>query len=112
VTLDAVNDSVIHPKVAADRLEAVPPCMVGLDTFVCHDRSNDINHALVTALCEQRAIVGALDEAQQAREAFITSASQTVMPVVKIDGRPVGNGAPGLVASALRRDFYRHAEFS
>jgi D-alanine transaminase len=53
-----------------------------------------------------------IDEAQLAREAFITSASQTVMPVVKIDGRPVGNGAPGLLASALRRDFYRHAEFS
>jgi len=53
-----------------------------------------------------------IDEAQQAREAFITSASQTVMPVVKIDGRPVGNGAPGLIASALRRDFYRHAEIS
>jgi len=32
------------------------------------------------------------------------------MPVVRIDGRPVGNGAPGLVASALRRDFHRHAE--
>ena len=53
-----------------------------------------------------------IDEAQQAREAFITSASQTVMPVVRIDGRPIGNGAPGLIASALRRDFYRHAEFS
>jgi D-alanine transaminase len=32
------------------------------------------------------------------------------MPVVRIDGRPVGNGAPGLVAAALRRDYYRHAE--
>jgi D-alanine transaminase len=53
-----------------------------------------------------------MDEAKEAREAFITSASQTVMPVVKIDGRPVGNGAPGLIASALRRDFYRHAEMS
>jgi len=53
-----------------------------------------------------------MDEAKEAREAFITSASQTVMPVVKIDGRPVGNGAPGLIASALRRDFYRHAELS
>ena len=50
------------------------------------------------------------DEAQGAREAFITSASQIVLPVVKIDGRPVGNGAPGLVASALRRDFHRYAE--
>ena len=53
-----------------------------------------------------------MEEAQQAREAFITSASQTIMPVVKIDGRPVGNGAPGLIATALRRDFYRFAELS
>ncbi len=53
-----------------------------------------------------------VDEAYQAREAFLTSASQTVMPVVRIDGKPIGNGAPGLVASALRRDFYRFAELS
>ena len=33
-----------------------------------------------------------------------------MLPVVKIDGRPVGNGAPGLIASALRRDFHRYAE--
>jgi len=51
-----------------------------------------------------------VEEAYVAREAFVTSASQIVMPVVSIDGRPVGNGAPGLVASALRRDFHRHAE--
>ena len=25
----------------------------------------------------------------------MTSASQIVMPVVRIDGRPIGNGAPG-----------------
>jgi D-alanine transaminase len=53
-----------------------------------------------------------LEEAHAAREAFLTSASQIVLPVVKIDGRPVGNGAPGLVATALRRDFHRHAEAS
>ena len=51
-------------------------------------------------------------EAHAAREAFITSASQLVMPVVRIDGRPVGNGAPGLVATALRRDYHRYAEES
>jgi D-alanine transaminase len=51
-------------------------------------------------------------EAQDAREAFITSASQAVMPVVRIDGRPVGNGAPGLVACALRHDFHRFVEES
>ena len=51
-------------------------------------------------------------EAMGAREAFITSASQTVMPVVRIDGQPVGNGAPGLVVSALRADFGRYTEKS
>lgn len=53
-----------------------------------------------------------VEEAQRAREAFVTSASQIVMPVTSIDGKPVGNGAPGLVATALRRDFHRHAEIS
>jgi D-alanine transaminase len=57
---------------------------------------------------EERAFT--VEEAYSAREAFITSATQTVMPVVRIDGRPVGNGAPGLIATALRRDFHNHAE--
>ena len=53
-----------------------------------------------------------VEEAFAAKEAFLTSASQIVMPIVRIDGRPVGNGAPGLLATALRRDFHRYAEFS
>ncbi len=52
-----------------------------------------------------------VEEAYAAREAFVTSASQLVMPVVQVNGRPVGNGAPGLVATALRQDFHRHSEF-
>jgi len=59
---------------------------------------------------EERAF--SVEEAYAAREAFVTSASQTVLPVVSIDGRPVGNGAPGLVAGALRRDYHRHAEIA
>jgi D-alanine transaminase len=50
------------------------------------------------------------EEAYGAREAFLTSASQIVMPVVRIDDRPIGNGAPGSVASALRAEFHDHAE--
>ena len=53
-----------------------------------------------------------VEEAYAAREAFITSASQIVLPVVSIDGRPVGNGAPGLIATGLRRDYHRYAEIS
>jgi D-alanine transaminase len=51
-----------------------------------------------------------VEEAYAAREAFLTSASQIVMPVVRIDSKPIGNGAPGLVATALRREFHRFAE--
>jgi D-alanine transaminase len=59
---------------------------------------------------EERAFT--VEEAYAAREAFVTSASQTVLPVVSIDGRPIGNAAPGLIATALRRDFHRYAEIS
>ena len=51
-----------------------------------------------------------VEEGYGAREAFLTSASQIVMPVVRIDDRPVGNGAPGSVATALRAEFHHHAE--
>ena len=57
---------------------------------------------------EERAFT--LEEAYAAREAFVTSASQIVMPVVSIDGHAIGDGKPGPVATALRRDFHRHAE--
>jgi D-alanine transaminase len=57
---------------------------------------------------EERAFT--LQEAFAAREAFITSATQLVLPVVKIDGRTIGDGKPGPIASALRRAFYRYAE--
>ena len=43
-----------------------------------------------------------LDEAKAADEAFITSASAFVMPVVEIDGAPVGTGQVGPVATRLR----------
>ena len=46
-----------------------------------------------------------VDEAKAAREAFITSASSFVMPVVEIDGAVVGDGAPGPVTKKLR-DLY------
>ena len=43
------------------------------------------------------------EEAYEAAEAFITSASTFVCPVVKIDDRILSNGAPGPVATKLRR---------
>lgn len=43
-----------------------------------------------------------LAEAEEAAEAFITSATTFVMPVVSIDGKPVGDGRPGPVTRQLR----------
>jgi D-alanine transaminase len=51
-----------------------------------------------------------LEEAYAGREAFETSATQIVMPVVSIDGHKIGDGKPGPVALALRREFHRFAE--
>ncbi|GGG82569.1 D-alanine aminotransferase [Salipiger pallidus] len=42
------------------------------------------------------------DEARAAREAFITSATNFVVPVVKIDGETIGNGIPGDLTRAMR----------
>lgn len=45
------------------------------------------------------------EEAYGADEAFLTSATTFVMPIVEIDGKRIGGGQPGPVARALRR-FY------
>ena len=73
--------------------------------------SNDILHGITRAAVlrfaeeaqmeiEERNFT--IEEAQNADEAFFTSASAFVMPVVEIDGKALGNGAPGNVALRLR----------
>lgn len=50
-----------------------------------------------------------MDEVLQASEAFITSASTFVMPVVSIDGKPIGAGKPGPVSQQLRKIYIQTA---
>ena len=50
-----------------------------------------------------------VEEARAAREAFVTSASAFVMPVVRIDGDTLGDGAPGPVTRALRKVYVETA---
>ena len=59
---------------------------------------------------EQRSF--SVAEAQAAREAFVTSASATVMPVVRIDGRMVADGRPGALTKRLREKFHDLAEIT
>jgi D-alanine transaminase len=73
--------------------------------------SSDILHGITRAavlrfakeaqmVVEERAF--SIAEAQKADEAFITSASAFVMPVVEIDGAAVGTGKPGAIVARLR----------
>ena len=73
--------------------------------------SNDILHGITRAAVlryareaqmevEERDFT--IEEAKAADEAFITSASMFVMPVVEIDGAVVGDGVPGRVTPRLR----------
>lgn len=49
------------------------------------------------------------DEAKNATEAFITSAGVFVMPVVAIDGHPIGTGKPGSITQKLRELYIQHS---
>ncbi len=57
---------------------------------------------------EERAF--SVEEAKHAREAFVTAATTLVMPVVAVDDAPIGNGAPGTTALALRHAFHDSTE--
>jgi D-alanine transaminase len=52
---------------------------------------------------EERAF--SVDEARAAREAFITSSTSFVLPVTQLDGKPIGNGHPGILTGKLRQHY-------
>ena len=79
--------------------------------IITRELSNDILHGITRAAVlrfakeaqmevEERNFT--IEDAQQADEAFVTSASAFVMPVVEIDGAKLGDGMPGKVATRLR----------
>jgi len=48
-------------------------------------------------------------EARTAREAFLTSTTADLLPVVRIDGAPVADGKPGPLSRKLREAYFHHA---
>jgi D-alanine transaminase len=74
---------------------------------VSHDILHGITRAAVLRFAEEAQMIVeerlfTIEEARDADEAFITSASTFVMPVVEIDGVALGDGRPGKVAPRLR----------
>ena len=79
--------------------------------IVTRPLSNDILHGItrkaVLRMAEEAQLkveerLFTIDEAKEADEAFTTSASAFVMPVVEIDGAALGDGTPGPIAKRLR----------
>lgn len=46
-----------------------------------------------------------VDEARAAREAFLTSSTSFVLPITQLDGKPIGNGHPGILTGKLRQHY-------
>lgn len=89
------------------------------DVLVTRPATNDILNGITRRIIfdlasreglsfEERAFTR--DEALQAREAFITSATSYLTPVVEIDGQPVGNGHPGSLSLQLREHYVATAK--
>jgi D-amino acid aminotransferase len=83
-------------------------------TLVTRDLSNALLHGITRGsvldlarragmAVEERGFTPA--EAKDAAEVFITSATNFVMPVVRIDGQAVGAGTPGPVSETLRQRY-------
>ncbi len=81
------------------------------NTIITRHLGNEILHGITRAAVlrfareaqmqvEERGFT--IEEAKQADEAFITSASTFVMPVVELDDHAIGTGAPGPIAARLR----------
>ncbi|NIY90806.1 D-amino-acid transaminase [Vibrio diazotrophicus] len=89
------------------------------NTLVTRPLSNDILHGITRAslmklaqelnlTIEERLFT--IDEAYIAKEAFISSATTFVWPVVAIDDKPVGSGKPGEIALKLRDIYIKTAQ--
>jgi len=85
--------------------------IVSGNRIITRQLSHDILHGITRAAVLRMAREAQMEveerpftiaEAKQADEAFLTSASAFVMPVVEIDGVVLGDGRPGRIATRLR----------
>lgn len=87
--------------------------------LVTRPLSNDILHgitrkALLTLAEKEKITIEErlfnVEEAYQASEAFVSSATTFIWPVVEIDGKTIGSGTPGIIANKLRKIYIELAK--
>ncbi len=86
------------------------------DEIITRELSTDILHGITrksvlnVARSHQMQVLErafTIEELKSAKEAFSTSASGFVNPVVCVDGSPIGSGKPGSVARSLRETYLK-----
>ncbi|QYE34680.1 D-amino-acid transaminase [Polymorphobacter sp. PAMC 29334] len=86
--------------------------IVDAGTIVTHPQSPHILPGVMRAAVIEAAVAAgiplverpfSLDEARGANEAFITSTTVPVLPVIRIDGHAIGGGKPGSIAALLAK---------
>ena len=86
--------------------------------LITRQLSNDILHGITRQAVKDLAGDGdialeerpfTVEEAKGADEAFITSASSFVTPVVSIDGHAIGTGKPGPISARMRKSYIEKA---
>ena len=80
-----------------------------------NDILNGITRRIIISLAQREGLATeerafSRDEALHAREAFITSATSYLTPVVQIDGQSIGNGHPGSLSLRLRDSYVATAK--
>jgi hypothetical protein len=117
----AVRDGIVYLQVIrgiASRGRAFPKSVNPVPVVVTHQADSPILNgvtrlAVFDIICREGYSLAerpfALDEAKAATEAFLTSTSVDLLPVVKIDSDPVVSAAPGALSRRLRNCCLAHA---
>jgi branched-subunit amino acid aminotransferase/4-amino-4-deoxychorismate lyase len=79
--------------------------LAGVTRAVLVERLPSLGYTLCEGIFEAEVLAGA-------DEAFASSSVREVMPVVTLDGRTIGDGAPGPAARALQEELRRCASSS
>ena len=103
--------------------EDVLSLMKSADLFVMSSVTEGLGSAVLDAMAMGHAVVGtraggipvferSMDrhDIYTAEECFLTGTAAEIIPVVKCDGRPIGNGKPGPIFRQLRERFQAYVK--
>ncbi len=76
---------------------------------------NGITRGVVLEMAERKQIeyveeVFTLDDLFSADEVFLTGTTTEIMPVVKVDGKLIGDGVPGTMTRLIQEEYQKYID--